>query len=39
MNLKGKKWVLAKESSGILAEENFKLVEYEVSEDLKENGS
>ena len=36
--VKGKKWVLAKQFSGLPTDENLKLVEYEVSDDLQENG-
>ena len=34
----GKKWILAKPFSGQPSQENFKLVEYELPDELKENG-
>lgn len=36
--MQGKKWILAKQFSGTPTEENIKLVEYEVSEDLQPGG-
>lgn len=35
--MKGKKWILAKQFSGVPTEENIKLVEYELPDELKEN--
>ena len=36
--MKGKKWLLAKEFSGVPTSENIKLVEYELVDELKPDG-
>ena len=36
--IKGKKWILAKQFSGIPTDENLKLVEFELSDELQEDG-
>ncbi len=36
--MKAKKWVLVKKFDGVPTEENIKLVEFELDEELKENG-
>lgn len=36
--MKGKKWILAKEFSGTPSEDNFKLVEYDLPDELQPGG-
>jgi hypothetical protein len=36
--IKGKKWILAKQFSGLPTDENLKLVEYELPDELQEDG-
>lgn len=36
--MKAKKWILAKHFEGEPKEENLQLVEFDLSDDLKENG-
>ncbi len=36
--VKGKRWILAKSFEGVPNEENLKLYEYELSEELQQNG-
>lgn len=38
LNIKGKKWVVAKPFFGPLTDENLKLVEYDVPEELQPGG-
>mgnify|MGYP002787774002 CR=1 FL=1 len=35
--MKGKKWIMKKQFSGLPTRENFELVEYELPGELKEN--
>ena len=36
--MKAKKWVLVKQFSGIPTEENLKLIEFDLPDELQENG-
>jgi hypothetical protein len=36
--MKAQKWILAKPFSGVPAKDNFELVEFEIPDELKENG-
>ena len=38
LNIKGKKWIVAKPFFGPLTDENLKLVEYDVPEELQPGG-
>lgn len=36
--MKAQKWILAKQFSGVPTDENIKLVEFDLPDELKENG-
>lgn len=38
LNIKGKKWVIAKPFFGPMTNDNLKLVEYDVPEELQPGG-